>query len=306
MNSKFIISAIIAFIGSLPSLAHAGPTLEEQLISTEITVENLGDGFYVFFGVGGNIVVSIGDQGVFIVDDQFPEMVPKYRALIRKLGGGKIDIAINTHWHYDHADGNKLLGPEGTWLISQSNSRQMMMTTNIINGVTQIREQPAYPDAALPVATFDQRMQFYFNGEQIDLLHFGPAHTAGDAAVVFRGHNAVHMGDIFNRRGYPFIDADNGGDLDGMIFFCEEVLTEIRKDTIVIPGHGPVGGYADLEEYVSMLKTIRERIGLLIGAGATLEEVIAANVTADWDDVNDNSELLVNRAFTSMSRNKPH
>ena len=145
-------------------------------------------------------------------------------------------------------------------------------------------------------------MQFHFNGEQIDLLHFGPAHTTGDAAVVFRGQNAVHMGDVFNSGGYPFIDADNGGGLDGVILFCEAVLQEIEEDTIVIPGHGPVATYSDLAEYVVMLSTIRTRVVELIGQGATLDEVIAARPTAEWDEIKGDPVRLLDRAFASLTR----
>src|SRR5690606_35077333 len=161
------------------------------------------------------ILASIGEQGVLIVDNQFPEMAPKYREAIRELGGGDIDFAINTHWHFDHADGNLVLGPGGTWIVAQENSRRMMARDNVINLVNMTREQQAYPPEARPVMSFADAMMFHFNGEQIELLHFGPAHTAGDTAVIFRGHNVVHMGDVFNMAGYPFVDADNGGSLEG-------------------------------------------------------------------------------------------
>ena len=132
------------------------------------------DNFHVLFGVGGNILVSIGANGVLIVDDQFPQMVPKYKAKIGELGGGAVNFAINTHWHFDHADGNQVLGPEGTWLVAHETSRQMMTKNNVINLVTQTRDQPAYPKTALPVLTYDDTMRFHFNGERIDLMHFGP------------------------------------------------------------------------------------------------------------------------------------
>jgi cyclase len=275
----------------------------EQLATTEIRTEKVGDNLYVLFGVGGNIAVSIGAQGVLIVDAQFPEMVPKYRTAIRELGGQDINLAINTHWHYDHADGNKTLGPEGVWLVAQSKSRQMMTKNNVINTVVRPPfPQNAYPAAALPAATFDDRMQLHYNGEQIDLLHFGPAHTTGDAAVVFRGHNAVHMGDVFNNAGYPFIDADNGGDLDGTIAFCEAVLKELRPGAVVIPGHGAVAKYADLERYIEMLKGVRAKVSALIKDGATLEQVIAAKPTAEWDERYGDPTRMVNRAYAALSR----
>lgn len=270
--------------------------------TAEIRVETAAPGLQVLFGQGGNVAVSIGDQGVLIVDDQFPGMVPKITAAVRELGGGEVDFVINTHWHFDHTSGNPLLGGGGSWIVAQANSRQMMTDTRLVNLVAAVVEQSPSPPSALPVITFDDRMQFHFNGEQIDLLHFGPAHTTGDGAVIFRGRNAVHMGDVFNNAGYPFIDADNGGDLDGVILFCEAVLKEIEEDTVVIPGHGPIGTYADLEGYVSMLRTIRERIAVLVAEGATLDEVIAEKPTAEWDAVKGDPLRLLDRAFASLSR----
>jgi glyoxylase-like metal-dependent hydrolase (beta-lactamase superfamily II) len=268
----------------------------------EIRTESISSGLHVMFGRGGNVVASIGDQGVLIVDDQFPAMVPKIRRAIRELGGGEVDFVINTHWHFDHSFGNPLFGEGGSWVVSQANSRQIMTETRIVNTVNRQLEQPPVPPIGLPVITYGDRMQFHFNGEQIDLLHFGPAHSTGDAAVVFRGRNAVHMGDVYNNSGYPFIDADNGGDLDGMINFCESVLDEIDEDTVVIPGHGPVAAYTDLVNYVSMLRTIRERLSDLIAEGATLADVIAANPTAEWDEAKGDPIQLLDRAYASLTR----
>ncbi len=296
MSAARLITAVLAVLSVLPCLAQP-PELPE------ITTEKVGEDLYVLFGRGGNILASIGDQGVLIVDDQFPELAIKYRATIRELGGGAIDFVVNSHWHYDHADGNKVLGPEGSWIISQANSRDMMTKDNTINTVLRPPvDQPAYPPPALPIATFEERMQLHFNGERIDLLHYGPAHTTGDTATVFRGHNAVHMGDVYNNSGYPFIDADNGGSLDGIIEFCTAVLKEIDEDTVVVPGHGPVATYKDMEEYVAMLTTIRDRLAKLIAKGASLLEVVAAEPTADWDDAKGDPTRLLDRAYASMTR----
>ncbi len=285
---------------SVPGLAQV---TAEQLAATEIRTEQVGDNLFVLFGLGGNIGASVGDQGVLIVDTQFPELVPKYRAALAELGGDDIDFAIDTHWHYDHADGNQRLGPEGVWIIAQENSRAMMTRDKQINVVTRpLISQPAYAAAALPVATFDDGMRMHFNGETIDIRHFGPAHTTGDAAVFFREHNAVHMGDVFISVGYPFVDADSGGDLDGMIGFIRSVLDELEPDAIVIPGHGPITDYAALSRYVEMLTDIRNRIAALIADGATLEQVIAAEPTAAWDGEYGNPAAFIDRAYTSLSR----
>jgi glyoxylase-like metal-dependent hydrolase (beta-lactamase superfamily II) len=279
----------------------------QDFAAARIETEKIRDGLYVMFGIGegviaGNMAVSIGSQGVLVVDDQSPEMTPKYKAAIRELGGSdKIAFAINTHWHFDHSDGNKALGPEGTWFVAQELSREMMLKDHIINLVSQQREQPAHPAIALPVVTYDRAMRFHFNGQRIDLLHFGPAHTTGDTAVIFREHNVVHLGDVFNTSGYPFIDADNGGTLPGVIDFCAGVLQEINETTIVIPGHGPVSDYRGLVDYVTMLRTIRDRIQALIASGASLEQVIAARPTAEWDEQHGDPARLIDRAYASMT-----
>jgi glyoxylase-like metal-dependent hydrolase (beta-lactamase superfamily II) len=274
-----------------------------RLAEVEIRAERIADDLYVLFGYGGNIAVQLGDQGVLIVDAQFPELVPKIRAAIADLGGEEIEFGINTHWHYDHAEGNQRFGAEGVWFIAQAESRRRLTIDNTID--TRSRPafpQPAYPATAVPVASFEDRMQVHYNGERIDLLHFGPAHTAGDAAVFFRAHNAVHMGDVFLPRGYPFVDADNGGDLDGMIAFCRAVLTELDEDAVVIPGHGPVTDYADLARYTEMLQSVRDRIAAMIEAGATLEQVIAAKPTAAWDAAYGDPAAFIDRAYASLSR----
>ena len=267
-----------------------------------IEAQEVGDGLHVLFGPGGNVAASIGADGVLIVDDQFPQMIPKIEAKIAELGGGAIDFAINTHWHFDHADGNLALGPKGVWLVSQSKSREMMADAHLIDLVALQYEQQAYPENARPVITYDEAMQFHFNGERIDLLHFGPAHTTGDTAVIFRGNNAVHLGDVFNNAGYPFIDAGNGGDLDGMIRFCSAVLAEIDADTTVVPGHGPVTDYQDLADYIDMLATVRGRIADLIAGGADLEAVIAARPTAEFDERYGDPALFINRSYASLTR----
>jgi cyclase len=268
--------------------------------TVEIRVESISSDLHVLFGVGGNVLASIGSQGVLIVDDQFAPIVPKIRSSISALGGGEADFVINTHWHFDHTGGNPLMGSVGSWMVSHINSRQMMTETQVVNLVTALVEQSPYMDQALPVITYEDQMQFYFNGETIDLMHFGPAHTTGDTAVIFRGSNVVHMGDVFNRSGYPFIDADNGGGIDGVILFCESVLREIETNTIVVPGHGPIGTYRDLADYVVMLREIRERIAVLIAGGATLEEVVSARPTAEWDEVMGDPQRLLDRAYASL------
>jgi len=290
-----------ALAGAAPAFAQLD-NLAEQLRTTPITTQKIADNFHVLFGVGGNILVSIGSNGTLIVDGQFPQMVPKYKAKIGELGGGKIDFVINTHWHFDHSEGNQVLGPEGTWIVAHENSRQMLTQNNVVNLVTTKREQPKYAETALPVITYDNSMRLHFNGERIDLLHYGPAHTTGDTAVVFRTHKTVHMGDVYNNAGYPFIDADNGGSLNGVIEFSSKVLAQIDSGYIVVPGHGPVANYQALADYVAMLTTIRDRMKALIDSGATLQQVVAARLTSEWDKQKGDPASFLNRSYTSLTR----
>jgi glyoxylase-like metal-dependent hydrolase (beta-lactamase superfamily II) len=154
------------------------------------------------------------------------------------------------------------------------------------------------------VLTYDDRLRLHFNGERIDLMHFGPAHTTGDTAVIFRGHKAVHLGDVYNNAGYPFIDADNGGSLNGIIEFCSKVLAEIDSTYTVVPGHGPVADAAALADYIAMLSMIRDRMKALIMSGATLEQVAASRPTAEWDERKGDPESFLDRAYLSLTRER--
>ena len=306
---KLLIALLLVLVAT-PVAADDELSLDELLSrfgwdfdTAEIRTEKVRDGFYVLFGIGGNIAVSIGDQGVLIVDDQFPQLMPKIEAAIAEIGGVGVDFAINTHWHFDHAEGNLALGPAGTWIVSHVNSRKMMGRSNLINMVETKYRQQAYPEKALPVIAYEDRMQLHFNGEQIDLLNPGPAHTTGDTAVIFRKSNAVHMGDVFNNTGYPFIDVDNGGEIDGMIAFCRAVLEELPADATVVPGHGEITDVPAFERYVEMLQTVRDRVAGMIEEGKSLEEVVAAKPTHDLDATfGDASASLgfVDRVYTSL------
>ena len=271
--------------------------------TAEVTTEKVGDGLYVLFGLGGNIAASVGEQGVLIVDDMFPQMIPKVEKAIAAVGGGPVDFAINTHWHFDHADGNLALGPAGTRIVAHANSAQMMARDNVLNMVRLRYNQKAYPPAARPVIVFDDRLRFHFNGDEIDVVHVGPAHTAGDAAVIFRKNNAVHFGDVFNNTSYPYIDVDNGGDIDGMIAFCQAILDEVGPQGVVIPGHGPVTDGDALAAYIDMLKTVRGRVAKQMGEGKGLMEVVASRPTADLDATfgpEMQSLGFVDRVYTSL------
>ncbi len=298
-----VTAALVALLLDVPTVASFSQDYDAARIETARVAERL----HVLTVAGGDVVVgnmavSIGEDGVLVVDDQFVELAPKYLEAIRELGGGDIEFAINTHWHFDHADGNKALGPAGAVIVAHENSRAALQHENAINLVDMQIAQPAYSPAALPVVTYGREMTIHFNGERIDLLHFGAAHTTGDTAVLFRGSNAVHAGDVFNNAGYPFIDADNGGSLEGAVSFCRSILAEIDDETTVIPGHGAVSDSKGLANYTAMLATVQERIAALVAEGASLDEVMATRPTAEWDERYGDPTRLIDRAYASLVR----
>ena len=281
----------------------------EQLLGSpdeaKIRIQKITDNLYLFFGLGGNVAVSIGDDGVLIVDDQIPSLIPKIKDAIKEIGGGDLVYAINTHWHFDHAEGNLALDPKITKIISQSNARDYMSKGGIINMVSSRINQEPYPDYALPVITYENGMTLYFNDEEIEIVHFGPAHTSGDSAVIFHNQNAIHYGDVFVTEGYPFIDVSSGGSIDGVINFLSKSLEKLKPGAIILPGHGEVGNIQDVRDMINMLETVRDRISKMIDEGKSLQEVIDAKPTKDFDEkYPDWLDNFVNRAYTSLKEGK--
>ena len=252
--------------------------------------------------VGGNILVSIGDNGVVIVDDQYPQYHQKVLKAIQELGGEQVDYVINTHWHYDHAEGNRAFGPLGAEIIAHENSRKFMMKDNLVNLVILKYPQQAFEKEALPNITFDKSIDLFLNNERIKVMNFGPAHTTGDAFVYFSKSNVLHTGDIINLSGdFVFIDADNGGSINGMINSINEILKVIDNETIIVPGHGELSDKKTVEIYLEKLTIVRDRIASLIYKGISLEEVLEINPAKEFEDVlGSNSLILVNRAYTSL------
>ena len=281
----------------------------EQLLGSpdeaKIRIQKITDNLYLFFGLGGNIAVSIGDDGVLIVDDQIPSLIPKIKDAIKKIGGGDLVYTINTHWHFDHAEGNLALDPNITKIISQSNARDYMSRGGLIDMVSSRINQEPYPDYALPVITYENGMTLYFNDEEIEIVHFGPAHTSGDSAVIFHNQNAIHYGDVFVTEGYPFIDVSSGGSIDGIINFLSKSLEKLKPGAIILPGHGEIANIQDVKDMISMLEIVRDRISKMIDEGKSLQEVIDAKPTKDFDEkYPDWLGNFVNRAYASLKEGK--
>lgn len=274
-----------------------------NLETAKVTSKKVSENLFLLYGLGGNIAVSKGNDGVLIVDSQIPIIFPKIMKAIKKLSDDKIIYTINTHWHWDHSDGNLVLDSDETKIISHSNARENMQKGGLINMGTTILNQEPYPKSALPVITHENGMSLYFNDEKIDLLHFGPAHTTGDTVIYFTNQNAIHLGDVFFSNSYPFIDVDNGGSLSGMINYLEKIVLVIDKDTIVMPGHGEISSISDIKETIEMLKTVKNRILMSIENNQSLEEIISSNITKDFDKKYNTlllRDTFIDRAYASL------
>ncbi len=262
-------SAILGLL-VFPALGFA-----QDFDNIQITTIPVTENIYVLQGSGGNIGVSIGDDGTFIVDDQYAPLTDKIVAAIAELTDHPVDFVVNSHFHYDHTDGNENFGRAGALIVAQDNSRRRMATDQVLSGSN--RPQPAYDEVGLPKITFLESMRFYYNDNTIDVIHTGPGHTDGDAQVYFRDSNVIHTGDMFVRYGLPYIDHGNGGSLDGMIDALWTIAGLIDDDTIIIPGHGQLSTRTDLLEFRTMLVTIRDRIKSGIARGLTADQLIASN-----------------------------
>ena len=261
----------------------------------QITTIPVTENIYVLQGSGGNIGVSIGDDGTFIVDDQYAPLTDKIVAAIAELTDHPVDFVVNSHFHYDHTDGNENFGRAGALIVAQDNSRRRMATDQVLSGSN--RPQPAYSEVGLPKITFLESMRFYYNDNTIDVIHTGRGHTDGDAQVYFRDSNVIHTGDMFVRYGLPYIDHGNGGSLDGMIEALWSIAGVINDDTIIIPGHGQLSTRADLLEFRMMLVTIRGRIKDQIARGRSVDQVVASNPARGYAEPGDGTTGWVTTAY---------
>jgi glyoxylase-like metal-dependent hydrolase (beta-lactamase superfamily II) len=250
---------------------------------SEVQIETIpvAKGVYMLVGRGGNIGLSIGQDGAFLIDDQYAPLTDRILKAISAVTDKPIRFLVNTHWHMDHTGGNENIGKGGTIIVAHDNVRKRLEKGQFMK-VFNANIPPA-PPKALPVITFGDSVTFYWNNETLEVLHPKPAHTDGDAVIYFKNANVVHIGDLFFNGIYPFIDAESGGSLEGVIAGVDEVLGRIDDNTKVIPGHGPLGNKADLTAYRDMLATVHERIIKLIKEGKNIDEIVAAKPTADYD-----------------------
>jgi glyoxylase-like metal-dependent hydrolase (beta-lactamase superfamily II) len=245
MTARAWIAASLAF------LTLSGTALAQDMSKVEIKIHPVRDGIYMLEGQGGNIGLLVGNDGAFLIDDQFAPLTKKILAAVKKLNPKHPKFLVNTHWHFDHTGGNENLGEAGTVIVAHDNIRKRMSTKQFIAAFK--RKVPPSPEAALPVITFSDGVTFHWNGETVRVRHIPRAHTDGDSIVHFTKANVIHTGDLVFNGIYPFIDASSGGRLDGVIRGVEALLEMADDDTRFIPGHGPLATMKDLVTYHDML-----------------------------------------------------
>jgi len=248
----------------------------------EYVPTKLSDTVTMLKGKGGNMAVSSGTDGVFIIDDQLKPLTDQLQAALRKIDDRPVRFVINTHYHGDHVGGNEALGKTGSVIIAHDNIRRRMSTdqfTHFFNDTT-----PAYPSASLPVVTFNDRVSLHLNGESVAVHHVPRGHTDGDSIVHFPGSNVLHMGDIYFNGLYPYVDLDGGGTIQGMIAAVELGLGLADEQTRIIPGHGALSNRAELQDYHDFLAKARDNVQTLVDQGLDLEQAIAAKPTSEWDE----------------------
>jgi len=244
-----------------------------------IKATKISGNVYMLEGSGGNIGVSVGPDGILIVDDQFAPLADKIRAALKQLGEGKLRFILNTHWHGDHTGGNVVFGPEAP-IIAHDNVRKRLATEQKSEFFK--RTTPASPKEALPVITFDQSLSVYFNGEEIRAIHFPHGHTDGDSVIFFTNSNVVHLGDDFFAGRFPFVDLESGGSVEGLIKNIGELITKIPATAKLIPGHGPISTLDDLKSYHRMLVQTTEIVRQKIAAGKTLDQIKSEGLPDEW------------------------
>jgi cyclase len=252
---------------------------QQDFSKVEIKVQKVQGSVYMLTGAGGNIGVSVGDDGIVIVDDQFAPLAPKIKEALKSISTKPIKFIINTHYHGDHTGGNEIFGHDAP-IIAHDNVRTRLAAGSKALG----RETPPAPKGALPVITFNDTATIHVNGEDIKAVHFPHGHTDGDAVIFFPKSNVVHMGDDLFFAQFPFIDLDNGGSVRGLIKNLEAIMPMLDEGTKLIPGHGSLGDKPALQEWINMLKGTVAIMNEAIQKGKTIEQIKQEKTLVAWSN----------------------
>jgi glyoxylase-like metal-dependent hydrolase (beta-lactamase superfamily II) len=250
---------------------------QQDFSKVEIKVSKVAGTVYMLQGAGGNIGVSVGDDGIVIVDDQFAPLAPKIRAALKTITDKPIKFILNTHYHGDHTGGNADFSKDGPVIAHENVRKRLQSGTSALGRAT-----PPAPKEALPVITFNDRATVHVNGEDIRAIHMPHGHTDGDAVIWFTQSNVVHMGDDFFNGTFPFIDQENGGSVRGLSLNLDAILSQIRDDTKVIPGHGALGDKTTLSAFAEMIRASSAAVDSAMRSGKTLDEIKKEKVLEPW------------------------
>jgi glyoxylase-like metal-dependent hydrolase (beta-lactamase superfamily II) len=271
----------------------------------EINTTKLTDNIYVIHSSGGNAIVSIGDDGIIMVDDQYAFLTEKMKSVIAEISNQTIKFVINTHWHPDHVGGNEKLGENGTVIVSHDNVKKRLSDDQFFEFID--KTFPPLSNKGLPDLTFSENMTFYQNDELVKITHLGAGHTDGDAAVFFTKNNVIHVGDDFSDRSYPLVDLSSGGSIDGLISSLKTILSIINEETKVVAGHSGISNQTKVKDYLNMLIDVSSQIEQMRQDGKLLDEITQSKPTSKYDAIyNDHSFIkpkdLVSIIYASLSR----
>jgi glyoxylase-like metal-dependent hydrolase (beta-lactamase superfamily II) len=273
MKKRFLIIAVAICLFAMRTNA------QTDWSKVEIKVTKISGSVYMLEGAGGNIGVSVGPDGILIVDDQFAPLAEKIKAALKTLGEGKLKFVLNTHYHGDHTGGNVGFGPDAP-IIAQTNVRKRLseeQKSKFFNRTT-----PASPKEALPVITFDNAVSVFFNGEEIKVIHFPHGHTDGDSVIFFTGSNVVHMGDDFFNGRFPVVDLEAGGDVEGMTKNVGDILSKLPAGVKIIPGHGALTDAEGLKAFHNMLIQTTDIVRKRMAAAKTLDQIKTEGLPEEW------------------------
>jgi cyclase len=281
---RLVVATLALTSFSLPSATSGqGRDMSQvQIIPHQVT-----QGVYYLEGQGGNIGLSIGEDGVVMIDDQFAPLTDRIVAAIRQLNQGEIRFVINTHVHGDHTGGNENLGRMGILILARD--------------AVRVRLEATAPALALPVLTFSESISIHLNGEEVRTIPLPPAHTDGDSYIHFVNADVLHTGDVFRTTGYPYMDLANGGSLDGLIEALGIAIGLAGPNTKILPGHGRVVGRAEVIAHRDMVLDVKARVAALVAQGMNIDQILAARPTAQYDQGMDSPERFLRAMVTEMS-----
>jgi cyclase len=304
MNKLF---AAVLLVVPVLAFAQAPDFSKVQIKATKVA-----GNIYMLEGAGGNIAASIGEDGIVLVDDQFAPLAEKIQASLKSLGitDKAVRFIINTHYHGDHTGGNAPFANDGSTLIAQDNVRKRLITGGVAGngpGGSVHTDQKASEKAGLPIITFEHDVTVHLNGEDIRALHFPSGHTDGDSIIFFPKNNVVHMGDDFVRYGFPFIDVNAGGSVQGMINAMEKAAAQLPPDVKVIPGHGQLSTLDDVREFTKMLKDTSAAVQKALDEHKTLDQMKKDKILDPWQKWSGqfiNADAFVETLYNSLTNTK--